>query len=230
VLVGSSDAAPPASVLKQLGSESWQERLEGVKALTRALEGWPAEQLTPLAAELAFQRYRRVVLLLRRIDRRDLTVVEQFPLSAGTLHARMQLVGAGYVEACARRMLELLAVGQHTLAGELRRHPELRQRLKMSAHGLERLHCGRVDELRGGLRRRLRGGRGCGYGWRRLGGERDRREREGCRDQWVMHAQGGSSGMRTNRLSCCVDPHGGPGANVPVFRVSRASMNTQAHP
>jgi hypothetical protein len=90
VLVGSSDAAPPASVLKQLGSESWQERLEGVKALTRALEGWPAEQLTPLAAELAFhslealttnpKKPERIVSVLVAIMECMRAVAERFPL------------------------------------------------------------------------------------------------------------------------------------------------------
>ena len=90
VLVGSSDAAPPASVLKQLGSESWQERLEGVKALTRALDGWPAEQLTPLAAELAFhslealttnpKKPERIVSVLVAIMECMRAIAERFPL------------------------------------------------------------------------------------------------------------------------------------------------------
>ena len=57
-----------------------------------------------------------------------------------------------------RRVLQLLAVGQDALAGQLGRHAKALQRLQVRAHVLEGLNRRRIDGVR---RRGLRIGARC---------------------------------------------------------------------
>ena len=91
---------------------------------------------------------RRVVLLRGRVERDRLAVVEDLALGPGAVHHGAQLVRTLDVHIGRRRVLQLLAVGQNALAGQLGRHVKALQRLQERAHVLEGLNRRRIDRIR----------------------------------------------------------------------------------
>jgi len=99
----------------------------------------------------------RVVLLCRRVQRRHLAVEGQFAFRARRGDAGTQAVRPRDVHRGLGRVLQLLAVGQHALAGDPSGDGEALQRLQVRPHVLQRLDRfggNGVDRRRGGCGRR----------------------------------------------------------------------------